>query len=67
MSYRVDVAGRPGPFTVDVALRYQPIAFRWAENLRRYDAPEPARFVAFFDSMAAASSAVIARGSARAD
>jgi hypothetical protein len=64
VSYAVTVAGRQGPFSVAAELRYQPIAFRWAQNLRRYEAPEPARFVAFFDSMAASSSAVIARGTA---
>jgi hypothetical protein len=66
VSYAVTVAGRQGPFVVDVELRFQPIAFRWAQNLRRYDAPEPARFVTFFDSMAGSSSAVIARGTAAA-
>jgi hypothetical protein len=64
VSYAVDVAGRQGPFTVEVELRYQPIAFRWAQNLKRYDAPEPARFVGFFESMASSSSALIARGRA---
>ena len=34
-----------GPFTVEVELRYQPIGYRWAHNLERYDAPEPKRFV----------------------
>ena len=31
---------RHGPFQVDVELRFQPIAFRWAQNLKPYDAPE---------------------------
>lgn len=48
---------------VDIELRYQPIAFPWAKNLRPYDAPEPRRFVGYFRSMSAASSAVLARGS----
>jgi hypothetical protein len=46
--------------SVDVELRYQPIAYRWAQNLRTYDAPEPRRFVAYYDAMASESSAVIA-------
>jgi hypothetical protein len=29
--------------SVEVELRYQPIAYRWAQNLRSYDAPEPRR------------------------
>lgn len=59
--YVVMVAGASGPFAVDVELRYQPISFRWAENLRRYDAPEPRRFNTYYDSMAAQSSAVLGR------
>ena len=27
--YRIPIAGAPGPFAVDVELRYQPIGFRW--------------------------------------
>jgi hypothetical protein len=46
---------------VEVALRYQPIAFRWAQNLRAYDAPEPKRFVSWYDAMATGSSEVLAR------
>ena len=33
-----------GTATVEVGLRYQPIAFRWVQNLGAYDAPEPRRF-----------------------
>jgi hypothetical protein len=63
--YVVDVAGASSPLHVDVELRYQPISFRWAENLRSYDAAETRRFVGFFDAMAASSSAVLARSAAR--
>ena len=63
--YVVPVASA-GPFTVDVELRYQPIAFRWADNLRTYDAAEPRRFVGYYDRMAAASSAVLARATSLA-
>jgi hypothetical protein len=58
------VGGREGPFRIDVELRFQPIAFRWAENLRAYDAAEPRRFLRYFDAMAAGSSVVLARASA---
>ena len=57
-------AGGRAPFTLEVVLRYQPIGFRWAANLRSYDAPEPQRFLRYFDAMAAASSAVLAGASA---
>jgi hypothetical protein len=62
--YVVDPAGRPGPFRIDVALRYQPIAYRWAQNLKPYDAQEARRFVAWYDAMASTSSVVLARSSA---
>jgi hypothetical protein len=67
VSYLVDVMGAREPLTVTAALRYQPIAYRWAQNLQRYDAPEPRRFVRFYDAMASSSSTVLAEGSARAD
>ena len=60
--YIVPIAGTAaGPFSIEAELRYQPIGFRWANNLRAYDAPEPRRFVAYYDAMAASSSTVLAR------
>jgi hypothetical protein len=53
--------GAAGPFEIEVELRYQPISFRWAQNLRAYDAPEPRRFVGYYESMASGSSTVLAR------
>lgn len=63
--YAVALAGATGPFEIAVELRYQPIAFRWADNLRAYDAPEPRRFVSYYQSMAEGSSTVVARAAAR--
>lgn len=63
--YAVDVGGGAGPFTVKVAFRYQPIAFRWARNLGEYSAPEPNRFVRFYDSLAHVSGAILAEAEAR--
>jgi hypothetical protein len=62
--YAVDVSGQQGPFTIEAELWYQPIGFRWAHNLKPYDAPEPKRFVAWYAAMAAGSAASIARASA---
>ena len=62
--YVVDTAGRAGPFRIDVELRYQPIAFRWAQNLRDYNADETRRFVTWFDAMSTGSSVVLARSNA---
>src|SRR5688572_30721819 len=61
--YDVAISGA-GPYTVEAELRYQPIAFRWADNLRRYDAAEPRRFVSFYDAMSAGSSTVLAKTAA---
>ena len=57
--YRVRVPS-PGQFTIDAELRYQPISFRWAHNLERYEAPEPKRFVGYYNSMSGESSVVVA-------
>ena len=54
--YSVDVAGADGPLLVEVELRFQSIGFRWAANLRQYDAAEPRRFVGYYDAMSPVSS-----------
>jgi hypothetical protein len=59
--YHINAGGRDGPFRIDVELRFQPIAFRWAENLKSYGAVETRRFVSFFEAMSAGSSEVLAR------
>jgi hypothetical protein len=61
--YRITVGAAPGPVRVEAELRYQPISFRWANNLRSYDAVEPRRFVAYYQSMGAATSVELARAS----
>jgi hypothetical protein len=62
--YVVATAGARGPFTIEAALCYQPIAHRWARNLARHDAPEIARFTSYYDAMAPGATAVIARAAA---
>ncbi len=64
--YSIDVSAAEGPFTFDAELWYQSIAYRWAQNLRGYDAAEPQRFVGYFDSMAAASAVRLALASVTA-
>jgi hypothetical protein len=63
--YSIDPSAAQGPFTVDVELLFQPIAFRWAQNLAGYDAPETTRFVGYHRAMAMGSSARLARASAQ--
>jgi hypothetical protein len=56
------VGGAAGPFTVEVELLYQPIGYRWAQNLGPYKASmEPARFLEYYRAMGPASSARLAR------
>ena len=59
--YVVAVSQAQGPFTFEAELRYQPVAYRWAMNLKAYDAMEPKRFVGYYEEAAGGSSAVLAR------
>lgn len=49
--YVVDVGDAEGPYSLRAELLYQSIGYRWAENLRQYDAPEPARFIRYYDQI----------------
>jgi hypothetical protein len=59
--YSVPLSGREAPFQVQVELLYEPIGFRWAHNLERYQESEPQRFVRYYESMAASAATVLAR------
>ena len=60
VTYRVNAGSAAGPLTITVALWFQPIGFRWADNLRAYDAPETIRFVRYYQSMASESALAMA-------
>ena len=62
--YAIDVPSGAGPLRVEAQLWYQPIGFRWAQNLARYDAFETRRFVRYYDTMSAASAIVLATAEA---
>jgi len=62
--YSMAAAGAQGPFRIEAELWYQPIAYRWAMNLKRYDAKEPKRFVGYYESAASGSSVILAHASA---
>jgi len=62
--YSMPVNAAEGPFTVEAELWYQPIGFRWAMNLKKYDAKEPKRFVGYYEAASDASAVVLARASA---
>jgi hypothetical protein len=56
--YRVAAAAAA---VVEVELRYQPISYRWAQNLASYKAAEPKNFLEYYNAVAPASSVVVAR------
>ena len=62
--YRIAV-NTSGPLTIEVELRYQPIGFRWAQNLAGYNAAEPKAFLNYYDSVAPSSSLVAGRATRR--
>jgi hypothetical protein len=61
VGYSLAVPAGAGPFQVAVELLYQPIGFRWAHNLEKYDAPEPKRFVNYYNAAASTSWVVVAK------
>jgi hypothetical protein len=63
--YRIALApATPVPLTVEAELKYQSIAFRWAENLRAYSAEETERFGRYYAENAAASAVAMATATA---
>jgi hypothetical protein len=58
--YRVPAGGAS---SVLVELKYQPISYRWAQNLATYTATEPQAFIKYFNAMASVSSVTTARAS----
>lgn len=63
--YSVPLGDAQGPFQIEVELWYQPIGYRWANNLKPYnDASEPRRFNAYYDSMGTGTAVILARTTA---
>jgi len=62
--YSVPLGSAPGPFHVEAELWYQPIGYRWAHNLDAYDAPEPRRFVGYYNSTSSATATLLAKAEA---
>lgn len=61
ISYDVDAGIGASPWTVTVVLYYQSIGYRWAVNLRDYDAAETRRFLRYFEAQSETSSKLLAR------
>jgi hypothetical protein len=53
-----------GPLRVEAELWFQPISYRWAENLKPYDAFEPRRFVRYYEAMSEGSGVRLAAAAA---
>jgi hypothetical protein len=58
--YAVALGEHTGPFTVQAALLYQPIGFRWADNLAAVDSMETKRFASMYATAAPQSSTQLA-------
>lgn len=59
--YSVSTNGAAGSFHIEAELMYQPIGFRWAHNLKPYDAAEPQRFVGYYEAMSSGTAAVLCK------
>ena len=63
--YAIPFGAAHGSLTITAELLYQPIGWRWAQNLKGYDAPEPRRFVRYFDGLHGATATVLASTTAK--
>jgi len=64
VQYSVALGDAQGPFRIEVELWFQPVAYRWASNLRPYDSEETRRFTAYYDQMSTASALMLVRAHA---
>jgi hypothetical protein len=63
VKYSVELGQAAAPFEVEAELWYQPIGYRWANNLKPYDAEEPRRFTGYFDATGAGSAVLLVKAS----
>lgn len=61
--YSIAVDPGAGPFTVTAELWFQPVGYRWAENLAAYDAFETNRFVRYYRDMSSGSALMLTASS----
>lgn len=64
--YTVDVSGASAPYEVTAELWYQPIGYRWAQNLTGLGYREPTRFVEAYEALAGESGVLLAQAAATA-
>ncbi len=58
--YRIPVDAGEKNFTIQASLWYQPIGFRWAQNLKQQQAEEIDRFVSYYNEMSENSGIIMA-------
>ena len=64
LRYSVAVGAARAPFEIEAQLLYQPIGYRWANNLKSYNAEEPRRFNAYYDAMGQGSATLLVKATA---
>jgi hypothetical protein len=62
--YTVQIKGYQGPFHIKAELWYQPIAYRWAHNLKQEDAFEIDRFMSYYNAFSDLSGIILAHDKA---
>jgi hypothetical protein len=59
--YSVALGSAQGPYEVEAELWFQPISYRWANNLKPYNATETQRFTKYYDAMSSGSAVLLVR------
>jgi hypothetical protein len=59
--YSIALGSAQGPYQVEAELWFQPISYRWANNLRPYNAMEPQRFLKYYEAMSSGSAVMLVR------
>ena len=62
--YSVALGNSQGPYQIEAELWFQPISYRWANNLKPYNAMEPQRFTRYYDAMSSGSAVMLVRAAA---
>jgi len=62
--YSVPLGNAQGPYQVEAEFWFQPISYRWANNLKPYNAMEPQRFTGYYDAMSSGSGVMLVRATA---
>jgi len=64
VKFSIELGNAQGPFRIEAELCYQPIGYRWAMNLKQYNADETQRFTVYYEAASASSMLVLAQAHA---